>query len=242
MSLLTIVSNLPIAKAIYQLELSGAKAHKPGQFVMIQINQGVELFLRRPFSIMESDKDRLKIIYKVVGTGTQLLSKMTPGTGLDVLEQLGNGFKFDDQPGDVCLIGGGTGIPPLYGLAKTLASMNKKMTIILGFQSREETFLIPEFSSFGKVIVTTIDGSLGLKGNITRCQNEWQSVPYYAVGPLGMLKAIAKENPDGQISLEERMGCGFGACVGCTILTSEGPKQVCFDGPVFAAKEIIWEN
>jgi dihydroorotate dehydrogenase electron transfer subunit len=242
MSRLEIITNKPIAKAIYRMELGGAAPHRPGQFVMIQIKPGIDPFLRRPFSIMESHRDRLTIIYKVVGHGTGMLSDMPPGTMLDVLEQRGNGFRLDPQAPSVCLIGGGTGIPPLFGLANVLQSMGKTITTVLGFQSREDAFLVTEFSRFGPVHVTTMDGSLGLKGTILKCESEFLSQPYYAVGPLAMLREITAVSENGQISLEERMGCGFGACMGCTIQTRNGPRQVCVDGPVFYAKEIIWDN
>lgn len=240
MSRLTVIHNTEIAQGIFRLELCGAKPHEPGEFVMIQVSEGTEMFFRRPFSIADSERERLTILYQVVGKGTRYLSGLSSGNVLDVLERLGHGFRIEDDRKDVCLIGGGSGMFPLYGLAKTLAKRQVRVTTVLGFQSQAKVCLIPELSEYSEVHICTMDGSLGKCGNISLYEPVFRNTYYYAVGPLAMLQAIAQCTLNGQMSLEERMGCGFGACMGCTIQTRKGPKQVCLDGPVFAAGDLIW--
>ena len=236
--LFEIKSNEQIAKNVYRMQLSGdTTGILPGQFVNIRV-QGQ--FLRRPISVCNITEGVLTIIYKVVGVGTEAMSQLPIGTQLDVLTILGNGYdlsKAGDQP---LLVGGGVGVPPMYMLARQLREMGKTVRVILGFNTQDEVFYEEEFRALGcDVIVTTVDGSHGLKGFVTNALDGKQSY-YYTCGPLPMIKALIQAaGTHGEVSMEERMGCGFGACMGCTIQTTQGPKRVCKEGPVFPAGELI---
>ncbi len=233
-----IKSNEQIAKNVYRMQLCGdTTGILPGQFVNIRV-QGQ--FLRRPISVCNITEGMLTIIYKVVGVGTEAMSQLPIGTQLDVLTILGNGYdltKAGDQP---LLVGGGVGVPPMYMLARQLREMGKTVRVILGFNTKDEVFYEEEFRALGcDVIVTTVDGSHGLKGFVTNALDGKQSY-YYTCGPLPMIKALINTlGTNGEVSMEERMGCGFGACMGCTIQTTQGPKRVCKEGPVFPAEVLI---
>ena len=187
----------------------------------------------------------MTLIYKTVGQGTEALSRMQPGDTLDALNGLGNGYDVTLCGQNPLVIGGGVGIPPLYALTKALMAAGKQPTVILGFNKAEEIFLLDEFEDLGiEVLVTTVDGSFGQRGFVTDALREKDERYVFACGPLPMLKAVYKKSacPTGQYSLEERMGCGFGACMGCTIETKVGPRRVCKDGPIFLKEELLWES
>ena len=230
-----IKSNEQIAKNVYRMQLGGDTAGiLPGQFVNIRVEGQ---FLRRPISVCNIADGILTIIYKVVGVGTEAMSHLPVGTQLDVLTVLGNGYdltKAGDQP---LLVGGGVGVPPMYMLARQLREAGKKVRVILGFNTQDEVFYEDEFCALGcDVTVTTVDGSHGVKGFVTNALDGKQSY-YYTCGPLPMIKALLQAiGTHGEVSMEERMGCGFGACMGCTIQTTHGPKRVCKEGPVFPAE------
>ena len=236
--LFEIKSNEQIAKNVYRMQLAGDTAGiLPGQFVNIRV---AGQFLRRPISVCNIEEGVLTIIYKVVGVGTEAMSHLPIGTQLDVLTILGNGYdlmKAGDQP---LLVGGGVGVPPMYMLARQLREMGKEVKVILGFNTQDEVFYEEEFRALGcDVTVTTVDGSHGVKGFVTNAMDGQQSY-YYTCGPLPMIKALINTlGTKGEVSMEERMGCGFGACMGCTIQTTQGPKRVCKEGPVFAASELL---
>ena len=233
-----IKSNEQIAKNVYRMLLAGdTTGILPGQFVNIRI---AGQFLRRPISVCNITDGLLTIIYKVVGVGTEAMSHLPIGTQLDVLTILGNGYdlsKAGDQP---LLVGGGVGVPPMYMLARQLREMGKEVKVILGFNTQDEVFYEEEFRALGcDVTVTTVDGSHGVKCFVTNALDGQQSY-YYTCGPLPMIKALLQAaGTNGEVSMEERMGCGFGACMGCTIQTTQGPKRVCKEGPVFAASELL---
>ncbi len=238
----TIVKNEKIAKGTYKMVLSGDTSgiENCGQFVNIQLPG---LYLRRPISVCDYEKDTLSLIYKAVGEGTELMAEMREGTKLDILVGLGNGYgtsKSGDYP---LLLGGGVGVPPLYALCKKLIAEGKKPTVILGFNSLEEVFYAKEFEELGaRVLISTADGSIGVKGFVTDAMKNVPEYSYfYTCGPTPMLKAVfSATNTSGQFSFEERMGCGFGACMGCSCKTNFGNKRVCKDGPVFEKEEILW--
>ena len=236
--LFEIKSNEQIAKNVYRMELCGdTTGILPGQFVNIRV---AGQFLRRPISVCNIAEGVLTIIYKVVGVGTEAMSHLPIGTQLDILTVLGNGYdltKAGDQP---LLVGGGVGVPPMYMLARQLREMGKAVRVILGFNTKDEVFYEEEFHALGcDVTVTTVDGSHGVKGFVTNALDGKQSY-YYTCGPLPMIKALLQAaGTNGEVSMEERMGCGFGACMGCTIQTMKGPKRVCKEGPVFPAEELI---
>ena len=245
--LFEIQSNEQIAKNVYRMQLAGDTAGiLPGQFVNIRVEGQ---FLRRPISVCNISEVRgerleargvLTIIYKVVGVGTEAMSHLPVGTQLDVLTVLGNGYDLSKAGDAPLLVGGGVGVPPMYMLARQLREMGKAVRVILGFNTKEEVFYEEEFRALGcDVIVTTVDGSHGVKGFVTNAVDGQQSY-YYTCGPLPMIKALLQTlGTHGEVSMEERMGCGFGACMGCTIQTTQGPKRVCKEGPVFAAEELI---
>lgn len=211
----------------------------PGRFVNIKIDG---MFLRRPISVCDSEGDTVTIIYKVVGKGTEALSKMKEGQTLDILTDLGNGYDTAIGGERPLLIGGGVGTPPMYMLAKKLISEGKKPTVILGFNTAKEIFFEEEFRALGvKVVITTADGSKGVKGFVTDAMKDEEYSYVYTCGPEPMLKAVYKTmKTSGQFSFEERMGCGFGACMGCTCKTITGYKRICKDGPVLVKEEILW--
>ena len=233
-----IKSNEQIAKNIYRMQLGGDTAGiLSGQFVNIRV-QGQ--FLRRPISVCNITDGILTIIYKIVGVGTEAMSHLPIGTQLDVLTVLGNGYDLTKAGDAPLLVGGGVGVPPMYMLARQLREAGKKVRVILGFNTKDEVFYEEEFRALGcDVTVTTVDGSHGVKGFVTNALDGQQSY-YYTCGPLPMIKALLQAaGTNGEVSMEERMGCGFGACMGCTIQTTQGPKRVCKEGPVFPAGELI---
>ena len=211
-----------------------------GQFINIQLDG---LYLRRPISVCDCDKNSVTIIYKVVGKGTEQMSKMKIGETLDVLTGLGNGYDLSLSGDEPLLLGGGVGVPPLYMTAKKLIADGKKVSVILGFNTKSEVFYEQEFKALGcDVAVTTVDGSHGVKGFVTDAYPENYTY-FYTCGPEPMLKAIYKTaKTSGQMSFEERMGCGFGACMGCSCKTIAGYKRICKDGPVMLKEEILWET
>jgi dihydroorotate dehydrogenase electron transfer subunit len=228
--------NSLIMKMVLKGDTSGVKA---GQFVNIKIDG---LFLRRPISVCEINGDLLTIIYKIVGRGTEEMSKMEKGTVLDLLTNLGNGYDLSLSGETPLLIGGGVGVPPMFELAKELIASGKKVTVILGFNTKAEIFYEKEFENLGaKVIVTTVDGSYGVKGFVTDAMKDLTYSYFYTCGPEPMLKAVYKASvTDGEMSFEERMGCGFGACMGCSCKTITGNKRICKEGPVLKKGEILW--
>lgn len=217
-----------------------SEIERPGQFVNVKLNG---LYLRRPISVCNSKNGKLTLIYKVVGHGTEQMSKMTEGK-LDILTGLGNGYDTSKSGDYPLLVGGGVGVPPLYMLAEKLISEGKKVSVILGFNTKDETFFENEFTALGaNVYVTTVDGSYGIKGYVTDAISALDYSYAYACGPEPMLKALYNaSNKSGQYSFEERMGCGFGACMGCSCKTLYGNKRICKDGPVLEKEEIIWEK
>ena len=233
-TILTIQANDCIAKNVYRMQLAGdTTGILPGQFVNIRVEGQ---FLRRPISVCNITDGVLTIIYKVVGVGTEAMSQLPVGTQLDVLTVLGNGYDLSKAGDNPLLVGGGVGVPPMYMLARQLREMGKNVRVILGFNTKDEVFYEEEFRQLGcDVTVTTVDGSHGVKGFVTNALDGKQSY-YYTCGPLPMIKALLQAvGTNGEVSMEERMGCGFGACMGCTIQTTQGPKRVCKEGPVFDA-------
>ena len=238
----TITANEALTKDVWRMVLAGdtSAMTAPGQFIEIALPG---FYLRRPISVCDYDEASITIIYKVVGQGTDAMTKLVPGDELDVLTGLGNGFDPAKAGESPVLVGGGVGVPPLYGLAKKLIEVGKKPFVILGFNKAEEIFYAEEFKALGAdVAVTTVDGSFGVKGFVTHALPENISF-VYTCGPLPMLKALYKATGDvsGEYSLEERMGCGFGACMGCSIMTKEGAKRVCKDGPIFQKEVLEWQ-
>ncbi|MBO5404624.1 MAG: dihydroorotate dehydrogenase electron transfer subunit [Paludibacteraceae bacterium] len=232
-----IKTNEQIAKNVYRMQLCGdTTGILPGQFVNIRVEGQ---FLRRPISVCNINNGVLTIIYKVVGVGTEAMSHLPIGTQLDVLTVLGNGYDLSKAGDAPLLVGGGVGVPPMYMLARQLREAGKNVRVILGFNTKDEVFYEEEFRALGcDVTVTTVDGSHGTKGFVTNALDGQQSY-YYTCGPLPMIKALLQAaGTNGEVSMEERMGCGFGACMGCTIQTTQGPKRVCKEGPVFPANEL----
>ena len=240
--ILTIEENTPLTESVYKMVLSGdvSDITNCGQFVNIKLNG---FYLRRPISVCDCEGDLLTILYKVVGNGTEKLSTMQKGETLTVLTGLGNGYNTEISGNKPLLVGGGVGVPPLYMLAKKLIKEGKKVRVILGFNTESEVFYENEFKALGcEVIVTTVDGSHGIKGFVTNALPE-NYTHFYTCGPEPMLKALYKAtNTGGQFSFEERMGCGFGACMGCSCKTITGYKRICKDGPVLLKEEILWED
>ena len=237
----TVTENRKIASSVFEMTLSGdtSAITAPGQFVNIQLDG---FFLRRPISVCDCEDGTLRLIYKVVGKGTEAMSGLTSGTELDVLTGLGNGYHTEVGGDRPLLLGGGVGVPPMYMLCKKLLAEGKDVTVILGFNTESEVFYEEEFKALGaKVLVTTADGSKGIKGFVTDAMNEVDYSYFYTCGPEPMLKAVYnKSTTSGQLSFEERMGCGFGACMGCSCKTKYGNKRICKDGPVLVKEEIIW--
>ena len=239
---LTILENTRLADGIYRLRLAGdtSAITAPGQFVNLKLSG---FFLRRPISVCDWENGELTLIYKVLGHGTEAMTGMAPGTELDVLTGLGNGYDVSRSGEHPLLVGGGVGIPPLYGLAKRLTARGKRVTAVLGFNCAAEQFLVEDFRALGvKVIVLTADGSAGVRGLVTDGMALAQGYSYlYTCGPEAMLRAVYDRCvTSGQFSFEERMGCGFGACMGCSCQTKYGNKRICTDGPVLVKEEIIW--
>ena len=244
-----ILTNQQLAKDVYRMTLTGDTCGiRPGQFVNIKLDG---LYLRRPISVCDCVGCVLTLIYKVVGKGTELRSKMTQCEELDVLTGLGNGYDLTKSGETPLLIGGGVGVPPLYMLCRKLAEEGRHPTVVLGFNKAEEVFYPNEFAALGaEVKVATVDGSVGVKGFVTDAiaalADEGKKFSYfYTCGPEPMLKAVYNspvlDGVEGEFSFEERMGCGFGACMGCSCKTVTGYKRICKDGPVLEKKEILWK-
>ncbi len=240
--LFEIKENRPLTKDIMEMVLAGDTSDitRPGQFVNIKLDG---LYLRRPISVCDAEEGKLTLIYKVVGKGTEQMRDMTEGT-LDILSSLGNGYDTSLSGERPLLVGGGVGVPPLYLLAKELRSEGKEVSVILGFNTKEEIFYEEEFKALGcKVYVTTVDGSYGIKGFVTEAMKEIDYTHFFTCGPEPMLKAVWNASAtSGQLSFEERMGCGFGACMGCSCKTLTGFKRICKDGPIMMKEEIIWKD
>ncbi len=238
---LRITDNAPLTRDVWEMTLAGdcSAIERPGQFIDIKLDG---FFLRRPISVCDWGDDWVTIIYKVVGNGTDAMTGLKPGKELNCLTGLGNGFDTSAAGDAPLLIGGGVGTPPMYGLAKKLIAEGKKPKVILGFNTASEIFFEKEFRALGcDVAVTTVDGSCGVKGFVTDALPEGFSY-YYACGPMPMLRAVYRAaETSGQMSFEERMGCGFGACMGCSVKTVNGYKRVCKDGPVLLKEEILWD-
>ena len=235
-----IKNNKPLNAQIMEMTLAGeVEGVKAGQFINIKIDG---FYLRRPISVCEIISGGLKIIYKIVGKGTEVLSRMKTGEKLDVLIGLGNGYDLSLSGDKPLLIGGGVGVPPMYELCKQLIAKGKAVTVILGFNAKSEVFYEKEFENLGaKVIVTTADGSYGIKGFETDAMKGLDYSYFYTCGPEPMLKAVHKQSTTGgEMSFEERMGCGFGACMGCSCKTLTGNKRICKEGPVLKKGEILW--
>ena len=235
---LRITENAPLARDVFRMRLAGDLPGdiRPGQFVNLRLEG---LFLRRPISVCDREGDTLTLIYKAVGRGTERMSRLPAGETLDVLVGLGNGYNLSRAGDAPLLVGGGVGVPPLFWLARELRAAGKKVSVVLGFNSAEDMFYEEEFTALGcEVAVTTVDGSWGRKGFVTDALPPEYSY-FYSCGPLPMLRALDRAaRTEGEFSLEERMGCGFGACMGCTCQTESGPKRICREGPVFRRGEV----
>lgn len=240
-SIFTITENIPLTASVYRMVLTGDTSHitGPGQFVNILLDG---LYLRRPISVCDCQGDTLTLVYKVVGKGTAQMSAMTPGQTLDVLTGLGNGYDMAKAGNRPLLLGGGVGVPPLYMLARLLREQGKAVSVVLGFNTKSEIFYEQAFKDLGcEVTVTTADGTAGVKGFVTDAMPADYSY-FYTCGPEPMLRAVYKAAAtSGQFSFEERMGCGFGACMGCSCKTITGYKRICKDGPVLEKEEILWD-
>ena len=239
-SLFQIIENVHLTDNVMRMRLQGdtSAITASGQFINIKLDG---LFLRRPISVCDCEGDTVTIIYKVVGKGTEQMSKMTSGT-LDILTGLGNGYNTSISGEKPLLIGGGVGVPPMYLLAKKLIGEGKDVSVILGFNTKNEVFYEEEFKALGcKVGVTTVDGSHGTKGFVTALMENTDYTYTFCCGPEPMLKAVFNTSKtSGQYSFEERMGCGFGACMGCSCKTITGYKRICKEGPVLCKEEILW--
>lgn len=237
-----ITENIPLTENVYKMVLRGdvSAITAPGQFVNIQLDG---LYLRRPISVCDVSGDCLTIIYKVVGKGTAKLSQMQRGR-LDLLTGLGNGYDLSCAGDHPVLLGGGVGVPPMYLLAKRLLAEGKQVQVILGFNTQKEVFYEKEFRELGaQVTVTTVDGSYGTQGFVTDVLKDMDYTYFYTCGPEPMLKAVYRASQtSGQMSFEKRMGCGFGACMGCSCKTITGYKRICKEGPVMRREEILWES
>ena len=240
--LFEIIENTPLTANVYRMRLRGdtSAVTRSGQFVNIKLDG---FYLRRPISVCDREDGELTIIYKVVGKGTEAMATMTEGT-LDVLTGLGNGYDLSVAGDRPLLLGGGVGVPPMYLLAKDLIAAGKQVTVILGFNTKSEVSYEDEFRALGAdVIVTTVDGSYGQQGFVTDAMKNIDYSYFYTCGPEPMLKAIfSASTTEGQLSFEERMGCGFGACMGCSCKTIYGNKRICKEGPVLRKEEILWQK
>ncbi|MCR5576959.1 MAG: dihydroorotate dehydrogenase electron transfer subunit [Oscillospiraceae bacterium] len=239
----TVGDNAPLSPRLKRLRLLGDSSAiaRPGQFVSLALPG---FFLRRPFSVCDWDASGFSIVYEQVGKGTDYMRSLRTGDRLDVLTGLGNGFDLSRAGNAPVLIGGGSGVSPMLGLARRLLTEGRSPRVILGFGTREDVALLEDFRLLGVCpTITTLDGSFGLRGLVTDALEELQPSFFYACGPEAMLRAVAECSAcDGQMSFDARMGCGFGACMGCTRMTRSGPKRVCRDGPVFDRGEIVWED
>ena len=238
---LTVKENIALTDSVYKMVLTGdtSGVTNCGQFVNLKLDG---LFLRRPISVCDCENGELTLVYKVVGKGTEQMSKMNGGEVLDVLTGLGNGYDTSVSGKAPLLIGGGVGVPPMYMLCKKLINEGKKPTVILGFNRADEIFYEKEFEALGvKVMASTVDGSYGVRGFVTDAMTDVDYSYFYTCGPEPMLKAVYRAtNTSGQFSFEERMGCGFGACMGCSCKTVTGYKRICKEGPVLCKEEILW--
>ena len=236
-----IKENTALTSNVYLMRLAGdTEDIREGQFVNILIDG---LYLRRPISVCDCIDGELTLIYKVVGKGTEKMAQMKSGK-LDILTGLGNGYDLSTAGDNPLLLGGGVGVPPLYLLAKKLIAEGKQVTVVLGFNTKDEIFYENEFKALGATVyVTTVDGSYGIKGFVTDAMKDIEYTYFYTCGPEPMLKAIYNASvTEGQLSFEERMGCGFGACMGCSCKTIYGNKRICKDGPVLRKEEILWQK
>ena len=241
--ILTIAQSVPVARGTVRTVLSGDTSAiiRPGQFINILLENK---YLRRPLSVcdcVKGENGSVTVIYKTVGEGTLALSRLPAGTRLDVLTGLGNGYDTAPAGESPLLIGGGAGVPPMYMLCRELISLGKSVQVIAGWNSADEAFYTEEFRALGaSLTVATADGTMGIKGLVTDAMKNMKYSYIYACGPLPMLKAVDAAVTEGQLSFEERMGCGFGACMGCSCKTKYGYKRICRDGPVLTREEIIW--
>ncbi len=239
--ILQVKENTKLTDNIYRMVLVGdiSAIKNSGEFVNLEIPQ---YFLRRPISVCDVEGNELTLIYKVVGKGTEVMSGAVAGDEYDVLLGLGNGYDISLSGSHALLLGGGVGVPPLYNLCRRLIAEGKKVTVVLGFNTVSEIFYENEFKALGAdVRVTTVDGSYGIKGFVTDAISDIDYTYFYTCGPEPMLKAVYKATKtSGQFSFESRMGCGFGACMGCSCKTNFGNKRICKDGPVFVKEEILW--
>ena len=238
----TVVENKPLTGKVSRLVLKGdvSAIERPGQFVQIKVDNQ---YLRRPFSVCDRDSDSFTVLFETVGKGTAKLRDLQPGAELDVLTGLGNGFDLNACGDAPLLIGGGTGVSPLYWLAKELLKQGKLPTALLGFNTACDVFYEDEFRALGiETIVTIVDGSYGVKGFVTDAMDR-EYTGFYTCGPEAMMKAVCEHtDKPGQLSFDKRMGCGFGACMGCTVKTKNGLKRICKDGPVLSSEEVLWET
>jgi len=242
-SIFTVTENTALTQSVYRMCLSGDTSDitASGQFVNILLDG---LYLRRPISVCDRVEGLLTIVYKVVGKGTEKMSRMGVGTKLDILTGLGNGYELSEAGERPLLLGGGVGVPPMYLLAKELIAQGKRVSVVLGFNTKDEIFYEDEFRALGAdVTVTTADGSYGVKGFVTDAMKHMDYTYFYTCGPEPMLKAVWNASKTGgQFSFEERMGCGFGACMGCSCKTLTGNKRICKEGPVLRKEEILWQK
>ena len=241
--LFQIIENVPLTETVMKMRLAGdtSAITASGQFVNILLEGK---FLRRPISVCDCTEGELTLLYKIVGGGTEQMSLMTAGESLDVLSGLGNGYDLSLSGEKPLLIGGGVGVPPMYMLAKQLLAEGKSVSVILGFNTAREVFYREEFEALGcKVYVATADGTMGTKGFVTDVMKDLEYTYFYTFGPEPMFRAIfAAAKTEGQFSFEERMGCGFGACMGCSCKTVTGYKRICKEGPVLKKEEILWQK
>ena len=241
--LFTVVENVALTDTVYRMRLTGdtSAITAPGQFVNILLEGK---YLRRPISVCDCEEGLLTLIYKVVGGGTEQMSRMEKGSVLDILTGLGNGYDLSTAGEHPLLVGGGVGVPPLYMLAKQLCAKGLRVSVILGFNTAAEVFCKEDFEALGAdVYVTTVDGSCGIRGFVTDALDGIDYTYFYTCGPEPMLKALYRASTtEGQMSFEERMGCGFGACMGCSCKTLTGNKRICKEGPVMRKEEILWQN
>jgi len=242
-SIFTIKENVALTDSVYRMVLVGDTSHitNCGQFVNIKLEGQ---FLRRPISVCDCEGDMLTLVYKVVGKGTEQMARMQAGEELDILSGLGNGYDVTFAGNTAVLLGGGVGVPPLYLLAKKLLAAGKKVHVLLGFNTKSEVFYEEEFKALGaEVAVFTVDGSYGEKGFVTAGLEKLTYDYFFTCGPEPMLKAVYKASAtSGQFSFEERMGCGFGACMGCSCKVITGYKRICKEGPVLVKEEILWND
>lgn len=242
-SIFRITSNKKIARDIFKMTLAGdtSAITAPGQFVNIKLDG---FFLRRPISVCDCVEENLTLIYKTVGHGTEQMSRVAAGDELDLLTGLGNGYNTKKSGDSPLLVGGGVGVPPMYMLCRKLISEGKKVTVVLGFNSKDDVFYEDEFRALGAdVHIATADGTYGTKGFVTDVIKNLQYTFFYTCGPEPMFRAMHKMmKTPGQYSFEERMGCGFGACMGCSCKTLTGNKRICKEGPVMESEEIIWAD